>query len=62
MSLRTTLRSAAARTGELLRRRHIERELDEELQFHLDCEIAQRVARGASPDDARGEALAACRV
>jgi putative ABC transport system permease protein len=59
MPLRTALRSAAARTGELLRRRRIERELDEELQFHLDCEIAQRVAHGASPEDARREALLA---
>jgi predicted permease len=48
-----------ARAVALVRRRRIERELDDELQFHLDCEIAQGISRGASPDAARRDALIA---
>lgn len=40
------------------RRREIEREADEELQFHLDREIAAHLARGVSPVEARRRALA----
>src|SRR5689334_1221863 len=50
--VRVTLRT-------LFRRRRAERELDEELQFHLDGEIARRVAAGASAADARREATVA---
>jgi predicted permease len=53
------LRSTVARLTELLRRRRIERERYEEFRFHLECEIADRVARGAAPDEARREALIA---
>lgn len=31
--------------------------LDEEMRFHIEQEIADRVARGASPEDARREAM-----
>jgi predicted permease len=37
----------------LIRRDAVERAMDEELQHHIDCEAAERMARGASPDSAR---------
>jgi len=37
----------------------VERELDEELQFHLEHKIAQGIADGLSPDDARVAAIRA---
>src|SRR3712207_2668568 len=42
----------------LRRRRAVERELDEELRFHIEREAEQNVKRGLSPDDARRAALA----
>jgi FtsX-like permease family len=45
------------RLRSLLRRARVEEELDEELQFHLECRIAQDAARGVSPDDARRAAI-----
>lgn len=53
------LRALANRLTTFVRRRQIERELDDEMRFHLDCEIAQRIARGATPDDARRAAMLA---
>jgi hypothetical protein len=41
----------------LLRRSAIEREMDRELQFHLDQEIEANVRRGLSPPEARSAAL-----
>ena len=41
----------------LFARRDTEAELDEELRFHLDAEIAERVRRGMTPDAARTSAL-----
>jgi len=41
----------------LLRRGQMQRELDEELQFHLDHLIDEGLARGLSPADARAAAL-----
>src|SRR5512147_2370076 len=41
----------------LLRRGQVERELDDELQFHLDQLIDEGTARGLSPAEARAEAL-----
>ena len=37
----------------LFRRRRVEQELDEELQFHLERECRERIAHGADPDQAR---------
>jgi putative ABC transport system permease protein len=48
-----------ARIRELFQRRRLERELDDELAFHLECEVAARVARGASPEAARRDAMLA---
>ncbi len=41
----------------LFRRAELERELDDELRFHLDREIEQLVAGGMSPDEAARTAL-----
>ena len=38
-------------------RRDPKRDVDEEIQFHLDARIADLVSRGASLDDARRQAL-----
>src|SRR5215470_3613476 len=40
-----------------LRRRNIEREMDRELQFHLEMETAENVRRGMSEEEARRAAL-----
>src|SRR5215208_2993465 len=45
------------RVRALLRRAEMERELDEELRFHLEKEIEQNLARGMSPEEARLAAL-----
>lgn len=45
------------RLRSLLARRAVERELREELQFHLDQQIAVNIAHGMSPDAARTAAL-----
>jgi predicted permease len=47
------------RLRSLLRRKNVERELDEELQFHLDRHIEAQIARGLAPEDARRSALRA---
>src|SRR5579862_7976707 len=39
-------------------RRRLEADLKRELEFHLQMEIEQRVARGSSPAEARRSALA----
>ncbi|MDQ3803212.1 MAG: ABC transporter permease [Acidobacteriota bacterium] len=41
----------------LLRKAELERELDEEVRFHLEREIERNVARGMRPDEARRAAL-----
>ncbi len=41
------------RLGAVIKRRRFERELDEELRFHLEMEIEQNVARGMDPVEAR---------
>ena len=48
---------AAARRSSAARR--LDRELDEELGYHIDGSIEANVARGLSPDAARREALLA---
>ena len=36
-----------------LRRRNVEREMDRELQFHLEMETAENIRRGMSEEEAR---------
>src|SRR6476619_3776486 len=47
------------RLRSILRGRRVERELGEELQFHLDHKIEEGIANGLSPEDARYAALRA---
>lgn len=50
-------RKLRLRARSLLRRSEVERELDEELQYHLDRLVDDYVATGMSPPDARYRAL-----
>jgi predicted permease len=45
------------RAVRLARRDAVERSMDAEFRHHLDCEVAERVARGMPPDEARRTAL-----
>ena len=47
------------RVRSVLHRGEVDRELDKELRFHLDEQIAENLARGMSPADARSAALRA---
>ena len=53
-----TWRDLRLRARALLARRRVERELHDELEFHLEMEIRKHVAAGLSPDDARARARA----
>jgi putative ABC transport system permease protein len=50
-------RVVAARVRALLRRDEVERDIDEELRFHVDEEAEANVRRGMPPDEARRLAL-----
>jgi putative ABC transport system permease protein len=52
-----SLRSLFSRGRALTRQGRFERELDEELRFHLEMETATNVERGMSPEEARRKAL-----
>ena len=41
----------------IVRRSHVEREIDEEMTDHLERDVAARVAQGVAPEDARRAAL-----
>jgi hypothetical protein len=45
------------RLRSLFRRRHVEQELDEELQYHLECKIDDYIAQGLTPEESRRAAL-----
>jgi putative ABC transport system permease protein len=49
----------ARRLRALFRRTHLEHELDDEMRFHLEMEVAANVKRGMSEGEARRVALAA---
>ena len=51
------LQRLTLRLRSLLLRQQTVRDVDDELQFHIDREVAERVKRGMSSDDARTEAL-----
>ena len=51
--------TAPLRIRSIFRRRRVENELDEELQFHLDHKIEEGIAEGLSPEEARYRALRA---
>jgi hypothetical protein len=45
------------RLRSLLRKERVEQEMDEELHFHLECQIEENVKAGMSPEEARYAAL-----
>src|SRR5215510_9129960 len=51
--------TAPLRLKSIFRRGRAERELDEELQFHLEKKIEEGIAEGLSPEEARYRALRA---
>jgi hypothetical protein len=51
--------TAPLRLKSIFRRRRVESELDEELQFHLEHKIEEGIAEGLSPEEARYRALRA---
>src|SRR5438874_7679602 len=51
--------TAPLRLRSILRGRRVERELDEELRFHLEHKIEEGIAKGLSPDEARHRAMRA---
>jgi len=51
------LRQAALRLRTLFQRHRVERELEEEFQFHIQQRIELEIARGLSPEEARFAAL-----
>lgn len=51
--------TAPLRIKSILRRRRVERELDEELQFHLEQKIQEGIGEGLSPEEARYRAMRA---
>lgn len=53
-----TLRDLLLRLRALATPRRVERELDEELAFHIERETQKHLATGLSPADARAQALA----
>jgi predicted permease len=54
----TNLRDLSLRLRALFARRRVERELDEELAFHLERETQKHIAAGLSPGEARTRARA----
>jgi macrolide transport system ATP-binding/permease protein len=48
---------ARLRLRSLFRRQSVERELEDELRFHLDNQIEENLASGMSPGEARRTAL-----
>ena len=59
MTIDRLLRIVALRFRSLFRRSDVERELDEELQYHLDQQTAENIRQGMPPDAARTAALRA---
>jgi hypothetical protein len=50
------LRQMTLRIRTLFQRNRVERELEEEFQFHLEQRIELEIARGVSPEEARSAA------
>ena len=59
MNARERVRVWWARVQEFVFRNRVNTEMDEEIRFHLEEEIAFNVQRGMSPDAARRTALQA---
>jgi putative ABC transport system permease protein len=59
MTIERSLRIAALRLRSIVRRADVERELDEELRYHVERQTAEYVGQGMTPDAARSAALRA---
>ena len=59
MKFQHWLYTVPLRLRSLFRRAEVDRELDDEFQFHLERYIEQELARGRSPEEARREAMRA---
>jgi macrolide transport system ATP-binding/permease protein len=62
MHLRHWIYTIPLRLRSLFRRKRVEQELDEELEFHLTQRMQQEMAKGASAEEARYAALRAMEV
>src|SRR5215471_9059265 len=59
MRLKHWFYTAPLRLRSLFRRRQVEHELDEELQYHIDRQIEENIAKGMTPMEARYAAMRA---
>src|SRR5215469_873802 len=59
MRLNHWLYTLPLRLRSLFRRREVDRELDDEMQYHVERLTQENMARGASPEEARYAALRA---
>jgi len=59
MRMEQWLYAAPLRLRSLFRRRQVEQDLDDELQFHIDRKTEEYLARGLAPEEARRAALRA---
>ncbi len=59
MKIARWLSTLPLRLRTLFLKKHVEEELDEELQFHLDSQVEELVAKGRSPMEARRAAAKA---
>jgi macrolide transport system ATP-binding/permease protein len=57
MSPKHWLYTVPLRLRSIFRRTQVERDLDDELQYHLDMKIEENVAKGMSGEEARRSAL-----
>jgi predicted permease len=53
----TRLRVLLSRLSGLVRKGSLESDIDDELDFHLQMEIAENIRKGMTPDEARSQAL-----
>jgi predicted permease len=59
MRLKNWFHTVPLRLRSLFRRSQVERELDEELSYHLERQIEEHIAKGMTPEEARYAALRA---
>src|SRR5581483_1149154 len=59
MTIDRLARVVSLRLRSVFRRDAVEQELDDELRDHLECQIAENVRQGMSPEEARYAALRA---
>ena len=57
MSIERLLRIVQLRFRSIVHRADVERDLDDELRYHIECQIGENVRQGMSPDAARTAAM-----